>query len=36
MQAAVIAFNNRECRVTRIDFSDASIAHEERPENDIS
>ena len=30
MQAAVIAFNNPECRVTGIDFSDASIAHEER------
>ena len=36
MQAAVVAFNNPECRVTGIDFSDASIAHEERPENDIS
>jgi trans-aconitate methyltransferase len=30
MQAAVIAFNNPECRVTGIDFSDASIAHEEQ------
>jgi SAM-dependent methyltransferase len=30
MQAAVVAFNNPECRVTGIDFSDASIAHEER------
>src|SRR5262249_18240266 len=30
MQAAVIAFNNPECRVTGIDFSDGSIAHEER------
>ena len=30
MQAAVVAFNNPESRVTGIDFSDASIAHEER------
>jgi SAM-dependent methyltransferase len=30
MQAAVIAFNNRECCVTGVDFSEASIAHEER------
>lgn len=30
MQAAVVAFNNPECQVTGIDFSEASIAHEER------
>jgi hypothetical protein len=30
MQAAVVAFNNPECRVTGIDFSNASIAHQER------
>src|SRR5580765_2653312 len=30
MQAAVVAFNNPECHVTGIDFSPASIAHEER------
>src|SRR5437867_2675420 len=30
MQAAVVAYNNRECDVTAIDFSPASIAHEER------
>ena len=30
MQAAVLAFNNPECRFVGIDFSQASIAHEER------
>jgi SAM-dependent methyltransferase len=30
MQAAVVAFQNPECRVTGIDFSETSIAHEER------
>jgi SAM-dependent methyltransferase len=30
MQAAVLAFNNPECRITGIDFSPTSIAHEER------
>jgi SAM-dependent methyltransferase len=30
MQAAVLAFNNSECKVTGIDFSETSIAHEER------
>ena len=30
MQAAVLAFNNPECRFVGIDFSPASIAHEER------
>lgn len=30
MQAAVLAFNNPECKFTGIDFSQTSIAHEER------
>jgi SAM-dependent methyltransferase len=30
MQAAVLAFNNPECKITGIDFSQTSIAHEER------
>src|SRR5882757_7375711 len=30
MQAAVLAFNNPECKITGIDFSQPSIAHEER------
>jgi SAM-dependent methyltransferase len=30
MQAAVLAFNNPECKVTGIDFSQTSIAHEEK------
>lgn len=30
MQAAVLAFNNPECKFTGIDFSAISIAHEER------
>ena len=30
MQAAVLAFNNPECEITGIDFSQTSIAHEER------
>jgi SAM-dependent methyltransferase len=30
MQAAVMAYNNPDCRVTGMDFSESSIAHEER------
>jgi len=30
MQAAVLAFKNPECKITGIDFSQTSIAHEER------
>jgi SAM-dependent methyltransferase len=30
MQAAVLAFNNPECKITGIDFSQTSIAHEEK------
>jgi SAM-dependent methyltransferase len=30
MQAAVLAYNNPECKFTGIDFSETSIAHEER------
>ena len=30
MQAAVLAFSNPECKITGIDFSQSSIAHEER------
>ena len=30
MQAAVLAFNNPECKFTGIDFSQTSLAHEER------
>lgn len=30
MQAAVLAFNNPRCRITGIDFSQTSIAHEEQ------
>jgi len=30
MQAAVLAFNNPECKFTGIEFSQTSIAHEER------
>jgi SAM-dependent methyltransferase len=30
MQAAVLAFNNPDCKITGIDFSATSVAHEER------
>ena len=30
MQAAVVAYNNPECRITGVDFSETSIGHEER------
>lgn len=30
MQAAVLAFNNPQCKFTGVDFSAASVAHEER------